>query len=240
MKHDHEQWAEKKIRDKPIADSGDATIETEIFDHVPQSSEEIEYVIGHRPQAWEYLMYAGLLQVGLREARLGGKPRRSSSLAFPNSQIALAHVSGLMKELKSAIREVLDCFEPVLLSKALGEPGRPGEFRLIHHIARKLVIAYEKFMDWGRSARTAQVPPQARHLYDILSRLSDRPMRDIEEYVGRLVAELNDAVRQAFLGDLHPVVLNLTCEIHADEGLVEEVISEMERVHQWVAKYPEQ
>jgi hypothetical protein len=192
--------------------------------------------MGHRPQAWEYLMYAGLLQVGLRDERREGESRGSPSLAFSTPQAALRHVSGLMTELNSTIREVVDCFEPVLLSRALGEPGRPGEFRLIYHLARRLVVAYGRFIDWGRGVRTAQVPRQVRRLYGILSHLGDRPMRDIEEYVSLLVAELNDAAREAGMGDLHPVVRELTCVITADEELVEEVIREMERVDQRIVK----
>ena len=238
MKRDHEKWAEQAIRAGSIICPHESATDSEIFDHVPLSNEEIDYVIGHRPQAWEHLMYAGLLKVGLRDARRKSEPRQPSSLVFHNNQAALGHVSALMDELKSAIKEVMDCFEPILLSKALGEPGRPGEFRLIYHIADRLFIAYSNLMDWSRSAGTAQVPRQARHLYDILSHLSDRPMRDIEEYVDRLVVELNGAAREASLGNLHPVVLKVTCAIHADERILEEVLGEMERVHQFIVRNP--
>jgi hypothetical protein len=39
---------------------------------------------------------------------------------------------------------------------------------------------------------------------------ADRPMTDIEQYVSRLGAELNDAGRRASLGECHPVVLMCT------------------------------
>jgi hypothetical protein len=136
-----------------------------------------------------------------------------------------------LRKLGAITREITDCFEPVLLSKAFGEPGRPGEFRLIYDIASRFITAYEKLIDWGESTRAAQVPRQAHHLYQILSELADRPMRDVEEYVNVLVADLNDAVHVAALGEQHPVVLKFVCKITADKGLLEEVLREAERVH---------
>lgn len=218
--------------------TGAETANGDIFDHVPESNTEVEYVIGHRPQAWEYLMYAGLLQVGLRDARREGKALKPSQLIFSNSQTAVMHIRTLKEELERVIQETMDCFEPVLLSKALGEPGRPGEFRLIYDVAHRLVIAYEKFIDWSKSAQTAQVPRQARNLYSILGGFADRPVRDIEEYVTSLVAELNEAVHRASLGEHYPAVLKLECVIHADEGLVEEFVREAERVRLWMKKHP--
>jgi hypothetical protein len=217
---------------------GAATANNDIFDHVPDSHAEIEYIMGHRPPAWEYLMYAGLLQVGLRDAKRGYKARRPSQLVFANSREALKRTSTLMDELRSIIRETVDCFEPVLLSKALGEPGRPGEFRLIYDIASRLIIAYGKFIDWGKSTRTVQVPRPAQRLYSIFGRFADRPMSDIEEYVSRLVASLDDAVRRASNGEHHPVVLKLVCEINADEELAEEFVTETERAYLWMKEHP--
>jgi hypothetical protein len=141
-----------------------------IFDHVPESSEEIDYVISRRPQIWEYLLYAGSLQVGLRDerrsdARRGGEVPRPSRLVLPDSRTTLSHVSTRMRELKSITQEVVDCFEPVLLSRAVGEPGRQGEFRLIQHITSRLITAYAKYIDWGESMRAVQVPRPVQRLY---------------------------------------------------------------------------
>jgi hypothetical protein len=67
MKRSHEDWAETKFRAESDLGSDDNREGSAFFDHVPETKEEIEYVMGFRPQSWEYLMFAGLLQVGLRD-----------------------------------------------------------------------------------------------------------------------------------------------------------------------------
>jgi hypothetical protein len=60
--------------------------------------------------------------------------------------------------------------------------------------------------------------------------MADRPILDIEAYVDELVTELNNAAHRASLGERHPVVLRLTCEIHADEELAKDIDKESERI----------
>lgn len=243
MKRDHERCADEKIRAEtgtaipapevapkhPPADD-DAP---EIFSHVPETSDEIHYVLGHRPWSWEYLLYAGALQVGLREAKLRGAARRSTPVVFRDKRAAVKHISVLMDELQSLVEGMEACFEPALLSKALGEPGRPGEFRLIDDMARRLVGIYRGCSEWSFSVRTAVVPRQVRTLFEIVSRMSDRPMADIELYAGRLVAQLNQAINRASEGGTDPMVLMLVCEIAADQEVVDEFSKEMRRVQRW-------
>jgi hypothetical protein len=68
-------------------------------------------------------MYAGLLQVGLRGAKeTEGCP--TSTLVFTDKSTALKRGSVLMAKLTVAVGDFMGCFEPELMSKALGEPGR--------------------------------------------------------------------------------------------------------------------
>jgi hypothetical protein len=138
-----------------------------------------------------------------------------------------------MDELRSMVEGMEACFEPALLSKALGEPGRPGEFRLIDDMARRLVGIYQDCSEWSFSVRTAEVPRQVRKLFEIVSRMSDRPMADIELYAGRLVAQLNQAISRVSEGSTEPTVLTLVCEITIDQKLIEEFSREIRRVQRW-------
>lgn len=70
------------------------------------------------------------------------------------------------------------------------------------------------------------------------SGFADEPMRNIEEYVSRMVAELNDAYRQASLGEYDPVVVNFACVIRADEELAEKAKRELEQVRLWIKNHP--
>lgn len=236
MKRDHESWAEQKFRAETAVSPGGAP-ESGFFDHVPESIDEVKYVIGHRPQSWEYLMYAGLLQVGVRDARCEGVSPQGASLVFSASDAALYHISTSMNELKSVTKELMSCFEPGLLSKALGEPGRAGEFRLIYDIADRLIGAYKKLISWEASARAAQVPSPARRLYDLLSSLADMPMRGFEQYVSQLAAELNEAAHGFSLGEHDPIVLSLVYKIRLDAGVSAALMEEMERLHQWIVTH---
>jgi hypothetical protein len=78
-----------------------SAINNEFFDHVPESRTEIDYVIGHRPAAWEYLMYAGVLQVGLHDARQKSENRQASRLPFLDGDAALRYMPSLMSELRN-------------------------------------------------------------------------------------------------------------------------------------------
>lgn len=241
MKREHERWTEEKIRSdtgvavhvesisRPYADSkGNAP---EIFAHVPENTEEIDYVMGRRPWSWEYLLYAGVLQVGLRDVQQESACKPTSTMVFTDKRAAFDQISPLMSELSATVQEVIGCFEPGLLSRALGEPGRPGEFRLVYSIARDLIAVYEKLRNWSISVQTANVPWQVRRLFNILGHMADKPMLDIETYVHQLVGQLNDAVNSASLGSASVLVLRLTCEITADEKLLEEFTEEYKRVY---------
>ncbi|WP_369391542.1 HNH endonuclease signature motif containing protein [Streptomyces sp. CG1] len=230
MKRAHEQWAEQKIRELDRSVDID-DVPPEVFDHVPKTTEELNYVVGKRPYSWEYLMYAGLLQVGLLDAKRRVEDHRPLPLEFRDKQAALRHVSVLLDELTAIVQRVMDCFDPLLLSKALGEPGRPGEFRLIGDVAHRLVAAYAEFAAWSASVRNSVVPRQARRAFAALVHMADRPMQDVETYVQRLVAQLNGAMERVSQGSTEPVVLTIICEITADRNVADEVTREVRRAY---------
>ncbi|WP_411931126.1 hypothetical protein [Kutzneria viridogrisea] len=203
----------------------------EIFGHVPETNEEINYVIGHRPWSWEYLLYAGSLQVGLHHIKQKSTNRSNSPLTITSKDAAIKHVSTLLAELQAAVEDVMNCFDPELMSKALGEPGRPGEWRLTCAIARRLIAVYEKLQNWSISVREAEVPRQTRRLFNILSHIADRPMLEIDEFVQHFVTQLNDMIGKASQGMTDAQVLTLTCEIAVDEKLMAELIKEAERAN---------
>jgi len=232
MKRGHEMWAEARIRRADSDSAGDKDDPIlEIVSRVPETSAEVEYVLGHRPWAWEYILYAGLLQVGVRTARQEAGPPRRPPTTFKSESEALRHIRSQMDSLMAIVKEVtVGSFDPERMSRAFGEPGRPGEFRLIYALARQLLDAYGKLLAWSVEVRSTDVPRRLRRVFEIVSRLSLRPMTDIEAYVTQLVASLNDAIRQAGEGRKDPLVLTLTCTVTADERLVEQLMEEFRRV----------
>lgn len=232
MKRSHEMWAEARIRQVDPDDGSDEDDPTpEIAGRVPETSAEVDYVLGHRPWAWEYMYYAGLLQVGLRSVRRDVELRKPAPMAFRTEPEALRHVRVMTGSLMAIVEQGVNSgFDPERMSRAFGEPGRPGQFRLIDAVARQLLEAYGRLGTWSAEVRGARVPRRLRRLFEIVGQLSARPMEDIETYVDQLATSLNDAIRQVAEGRTEPLVLTLTCSITADERLMEQFTKELKRV----------
>ena len=201
----------------------------EVFDHVPGTKDEIDYVITHQVWSWQYLLYAGVLQVGLRDIKRRRAGKQASTPAFANKDAAIRHVSTLMSELTSIVDDFKAGFDVGLMSRAFGEPGRPGEWRLVNDIARRQVAAYEKMQAWSVSVREAKVPRQARRLYEVASQVADQPMRDIETFVERLASGLNSMLKKAALDITQSHRLSVTCDLTLDDKVMTALNKEISR-----------
>ncbi|MFI9385261.1 hypothetical protein [Kutzneria sp. NPDC052558] len=200
-----------------------------VFDHVPETQDEIAYVISHRPWEWPYVLYAGVLQVGLRDIKRRPEERGKSPLTFADRRAAISHASPLLDELDSILEDFRRTFDVQIMSKAFGEPGRPGEWRLVTDIARRQVAAYEKMRAWAVSVRTAKVPRQVHRAYELTSHVADQPMGDIEIFVGRLVSGVNDMLGEAARDLTRSHVLSITCDLTVDNKLLAELTKEIAR-----------
>lgn len=202
----------------------------EVVPYVPTAPHEIDYVLHNRPWSWEYVLYAGELQVGLIHL----KGRQLGLPIFPlllkAKDDAVSHISVLLAELQSFVNRIMESLDAALLSRALGETGRPGEWRLIQDAAHRLLAVYQDMQDWSARARYATVPRQARQLYALASHVVDRPMLDIEIFVRRLVTEMDAMLTQQSHGIPPMHVPTLVCTITLDHQLMAELTNELRRV----------
>lgn len=202
-----------------------------VYRMVPTNKSELDFVMGHRPKAWEYLLYAGALQIEIDSLKASAGSRNVPSLDIRDQHTALTHITKLMGELPVITREFMPAFDPEFMSRALGEPGRPGEFRLIFALSKKLTAIYEKLLDWSLKVQRAEIPRQLRQVFEILGHMADRPMLDIESYTARLVGEIDSAIEQAIQGSTEPAVLHLVCTLTADEELSANLMTAMEQTY---------
>lgn len=63
----------------------------------------------------------------------GGGRLSNINLVFTDKGTALKRVSVLMAELTMAVGDFMGCFEPELMSKALGEPGRQASLTCLRY-----------------------------------------------------------------------------------------------------------
>jgi hypothetical protein len=209
---------------KPDAD------EPEILDHVPTTEAEISYVIRNRPWSWEYMLFAGELQVGLIDRRNRPQEQPRSTLTFGKREAAIAHVATLLSALEPITQRIMTCLGAEVLSRALGDPPkRPGDWRLICDAAHQLLAVYDEMQGWSASVRGAEVPRPARRLYEITSHVADRPMSDIGTFVQQLVSELNVLLENASQGIAQSHVPTLACNLTADNKVLAELTEELRR-----------
>jgi hypothetical protein len=204
----------------------------EILDHVPATEDEIGYVIRKRPWSWEYLLYAGELQVGLRDRQQRPRVPSTSSISFSAKDAAIGHVTTLLDELGSIATKLNGCLNAEVLSRALGDPpARRGDWRLISDTARRLLAVYDEMQDWSASVSEAKVPRSTRRLYEVTSQVADQPLRDIRRFARELVAELNTLLDNASQGLEQSHVPTLACQLSTDDSVMAELTKELKRAH---------
>ncbi|MFI7003438.1 HNH endonuclease [Nocardia sp. NPDC050175] len=234
LKAEHERWAHEKF-DNPAAEGGGSVTETnalEVFPYVPRTQSEIDYVICNRPWSWEFLLYAGHLQIGLEEIR----SRKTVSRLYPltsieNGRGSSAYAVASLRDLKAMVNGLELAFEVKDQVEAFGREGMSGDFRLIHGMARRVLSVYKQFLEWSQNARNVTGPRNIRRLLTSVSKLADRPIHDIETWVIQLVTEVERVLHNPAAGTGKNFVITATCKVTLDEDLLDDIFKEQSRIY---------
>jgi hypothetical protein len=227
IKAEHEDWAESLFgnREKVISARN-----PEIIRCVPRSDEELVHVIGTRPWSWEYLLYAGTLHLGLLERRsiLQRSPFRLPA-SFNHKAAVIAYVQKSLADLQQITQRLEACVDPALQSKAFGDIGVPGDFRLISELADRMLKLYDGYHEWRAGVSGAKVSRPYRTIVECLGQVADRPMRDIEVFVEALVRDLDETLTRVRNGVKTPQIMTLICNVTVDESLMRRLLIECQR-----------
>jgi hypothetical protein len=186
---------------------------------VPRTSDQQRELLAQRPEAWEYLLYAGVLwqrrealEPKWRDHELGYA--RRSGRHFDDRE-AIDFLGNAFDDLKTFGPNVLRMLDPRAQERAFGAPGQAGNPVLIEHIATRLVDVYEEILDVAATLRGAGVSEEITPLMEAAARLTDTPLREIRDFIDQLVAEVDRVPDRLATGE--PIVIELTLTLTIDD-----------------------
>lgn len=199
---------------------------------VPRSQEAIEAMMTERPDAWEYLLYAGLLNANMeklepeyRDFAMGYA--RRNGVYVPRDDL-LEHVQGAIGSIEGIVDNFNAILDAELQERAFGAPGEPGDVDRIVHLAERFVSVYEDLMGWAADLRGASAPGGGAEVLKLLARWAEQPVDECRRFVKTMVAEGDTFTDRLAAGDHIDIQLTVTLEL--DPALSDAVVERMRKV----------
>jgi hypothetical protein len=167
-----------------------------------------------RPIGWEYLAFAKILQEGIESHY---KRRLDLELGVTYGQVInlmdRTDASEWVLSKFSQITQITNGLSQALnggITKAVGEPGQPGDIKRIEHIASRIADGYFEAIEWALEFQRLSVEPELQQLMAIASHFSDNVLTEIEEFAARLFNDVSYALANHASGDVVNFTLTLT------------------------------
>jgi hypothetical protein len=223
----------RELRSQIGQTSGDFSLDL-VSVGIPRSSAEQRALLAQRPQAWEYLLFAGALWQGreriqpkLRdhELRLAQRADRYMDLreAIPYFPRALRQASRISEGL-------MRVFDPGIQRRAFGGPGEPGDPDRIDHLASRVVGAAEELLDWAANLRAIQVPSELAEVFELTAQAADQPLEDILGFIEAYVIQAEGIPELLAQPGDETISLSLTLTLTVDEELLSSVNAKFDQV----------
>jgi hypothetical protein len=201
----------------------------------PRSETETRRLLARRPPGWEYLLLAGCLhrELARHEARYRDHEARyvtPSDLTLPEDGFGGA-MSDEMHKALLIVGNWNELINGPPLTRALGEPGEPGDPHRIGHLAERLTSTYVEMMDWSVRLRGANSPEAFSQIVDILARFADQPVQQYRDWVTLVVREIDRV--PAVLADKKgegPVKMTLTLTLSIAPEVMRAYLAEAGRL----------
>ncbi|GAA0977975.1 hypothetical protein GCM10009555_040100 [Acrocarpospora macrocephala] len=205
---------------------------------VPRTPDQQRELLAHRPVAWEYLLYAGVLwqhrealESKWRDHELQYARRTRQHLADVAAAKFLGDVMNDMAATSRAVTKVLDRRAQEL---AFGLPGEPGDPARIEHLGARLIGVYEEVLDLAATMRGTGVSDRMVPVLEAAAQLADQPLREIRLFIDQLVEEC-DRLPERLASD-EAVTLTLTLELTIDDQALKTYEQEMRRAERNLGK----
>jgi len=197
----------------------------------PRTLDQKRELLAERPEAWEYLLYAGVLWQGCqdleakwRDHELGYARRTGQHL---DEREALRHISGAMDDFKACMANLLKMLDSQARELAFGPPGQPGDAMLIEHLATRFIEVYEEILDIAARLRGARVSDNMTSVMDAAAHLADNPLKQIRDFIDQIVVE-TDAIPDRLALD-EPITITLTLTLSIDDEAQKRIDLELDR-----------
>lgn len=189
-----------------------------------------------RPQAWEFLYFAGQL---LYERKSIEAKYRDSQIRYAATSIEVAGESDIIPyirqrandAIKLASRLVNLVNNPDAQVRAFGSPGDPGEPgnpEMLAHLAKRWNSAYEEFLDWAARVRGVSAPADFHNLLELLAAYADSPVEQYRQFVDEYVSQV-DVIPAALVAG-EQVRIELTLTISIPDEITESYMAEIDNL----------
>lgn len=152
-----------------------------------------------KPSGWEYLLFC---QVVSDEVSLCADIKRDLDYGLAlGTAVRLRDFSDVLGWARAKISEIssfnLSASRIVnsALPKALGALGEPGDAVEITYTAKQFVRVYRRMLEWTLEFRHVDVEDEYKHVLEIVSRLSQNCIKEIEDFVSISLQQVKDTVK---------------------------------------------
>lgn len=205
----------------------------------PRTPGELQAVMEQRPDAWEYLLWAGALYIGMQEFDskyadhlAGYAPSTGEYLS--TAQAYLKFVSRISRDGLRVTGDFNAVLSKEVQTQAFGEEGQPGNADRILLMARRILDVYRDFMDWAAKLRGTGT--SGEHATKSLLALANASNINVERIRGSIEDVVRWADRLSTPDESHDFVMTLTIDL--DEGYMAEY--EREKDLAVAAMHPDQ
>ena len=202
----------------------------------PRTAEQKRELLAQRPEAWEYLLYAGILwqqrealEWKWQDHELGYARRSGQHL---DDDEALTLINTTMNDLVVCAASLVRMLNSQAIDRAFGPPGQPGDPALIEHLATRFVGIYEEVLNLAARLRSVSVSSNMASIMDSAAHLTDTPLREIRDFIDQVIAE-TDTIPERLERD-EPITVRLTLTLTGDEKAVKRLNREMKRARRHI------
>ncbi len=198
----------------------------------PRTRDTLAVVRRERPDGWEYLLYAGVLFLGMRDLEGSYRDHLLRYAALTGDPLSEWDAIKKLKEAfpdATALSGSIDrIFAAESVERAFGRIGEPGDDQAIQHLAERTIALYSSCMDWGRDLRSARVPTEFQTAFNLAADFMRLPVEQMREYVQRLVTFGDSLEEPISTGESDYVTFTL--ELSIDDAVADEFAMELSRL----------
>jgi hypothetical protein len=227
-----------EIKDAVSGDDSAATLIAP--DRVPRTPDETTALMTLRPDGWEYLLFASVLERGRAELEPKWHDHQMPPYTEMRSVGDVGEASDYLAEefnrLTLMLEAMMRVFEEDAKEAACGAPGEPGDASRIEHMANRIIQTYADMLEWARRIRAADSPPALADVFQIAPDLATQPLQQFRSFFEVTVREI-DRVPAFMAGDPSPdapLKITLSLDMGVDDKLMAEYHRRIKRAHRKV------
>lgn len=199
---------------------------------VPRTPAHQSRLIAEKPDCWEYLLFAGTLQLGLDRREFAyldhtiGIARNRQAVDFDTARSTIGAVFGRLGRVFDSLE---DAFQPGPQEHAFGRPGEAGSPLAIQHLAEVVLISYDSFLNASEELRSIEPPALLRQSQALSLQQIDVQISTVRTFIERVISEIERLPERIKVE--RSVVLDLVLEVELDPEISAALDADIKRVN---------